>query len=84
MYRADCRAASVFLSIYLIWSFMLFFVFNVSPRYLYVSLGSMVMSPSLMVGLVLSLPIMRSLDFSWPNWILYLLAVLFVIDSRVC
>ena len=49
---ADCRAASVFLSISLIWSFMLFFVFNVSPRYLYVSLGSMVMSPSLMVGLV--------------------------------
>ena len=25
-----------------------------------------------------------SLDFSWPNLILYLLAVLFVIDSRVC
>ena len=50
--------------------------------YVYVSLGSMVMSPSLMVGLVLSLPIMNSLDFSWPNWILYnLLAVLFVIDS---
>ena len=63
---------------------MLFFVFSVSPRYLYVSQGSMVMSPSLMVGLVLTLPIMRSLDFSWPNWILYLLAVVFVIDSRVC
>ena len=44
----------------------------------------MVMSPSLMVGLVLSLPIISSLDFSWPNLILYLLAVLFVIDSRVC
>ena len=44
----------------------------------------MVMSPSLMVGLVLSLPIMSSLDFSWPNWSLYLFAVLFVIDSRVC
>ena len=44
----------------------------------------MVMSPSLMVGLVLSLPIMSSLDFSLPNWILYLLAVMFVIDSRVC
>ena len=43
---------------------MLFFVFSVSPRYLYVSQGSMVMPPSLMVGLVLSLPIMRSLDFS--------------------
>ena len=44
----------------------------------------MVMSPSLTVGLVLSLPIMSSLDFPWPNWILYLFAVLFVIDSRVC
>ena len=44
----------------------------------------MVMSPSLMVELVLSLPIISSLDFSWPNCILYLLAVLFVIDSRVC
>ena len=42
------------------------------------------MSPSLMVGLVLSLPIISSLDFSWPNWILYLFAVLFVMDSRVC
>ena len=59
-------------------------VFSVSNRYLEVSLGSMVMSPSLMVGLVLSLPIISSLDFSWPNWILYLFAVLFVIDSRVC
>ena len=44
----------------------------------------MVMSPSFMVGLVLSLPIISSLDFSWPNLILYLLAVLFVIDSRLC
>ena len=44
----------------------------------------MVMSPSLMIGLVLSLPIISSLDFSWPNWILYLFAVLFIIDSRVC
>ena len=41
----------------------------------------MVMSPSLMVGLVLSLPIISSLDFSWPKWILYLLVVLFVIDG---
>ena len=44
----------------------------------------MVMPPSLMVGLVLSLLIISSLDFSWPNWILYLFAVLFLIDSRVC
>ena len=55
-------------------------MFSVSPRYLQVSLGSMGMSPSLMVGLVLSFPIMSSLDFSWPNWILYFLAVSFVID----
>ena len=44
----------------------------------------MVIFPSLMVGLVLSLPIISSLDFSWPNLILDLFAVLFVIDSRVC
>ena len=33
---------------------------------------------------MLSFPIMSSLYFPWPNWILYFFAVSFIIDSRVC
>ena len=76
--------ASTFPSICFIWSFRFSFSFTVSPRYLYLSVGSICICPSENFGWSLVLPIVRDRLFSFPNLMWYFSAILSVLSISSC
>ena len=81
--RVVWRAASAFLSISCIWLLMFLLLLNVSPRYLYRSVWSIVISLSFSEMCSFLLPIFKISDFSFQNCMLYLLAVFPIMFRRL-
>ena len=81
--NVDCRAASVSFSISSMCLLILFLLLMISPRYLYWSVGLIIMLSVLSSIGSCFVPIVSVLDFSCPNCILYLLAVSSVIFSSI-
>ena len=76
-------AASTFPSSIFIWSSRFPLLLMISPRYLYLSVSSISMSPSFSSVWTL-LPIFITLLFSFPNTMRYLLEISFVMSNIFC